>query len=61
MPWAITCWRFAMELSCLAVQWQVLAVLLSTVYTPMWIENMVAGRGWIAIALVVLLHGNQRV
>ncbi|MEG2565311.1 MAG: ABC transporter permease, partial [Acinetobacter sp.] len=25
----------------------------STVYTPMWIENMVAGRGWIAIALVV--------
>ena len=26
---------------------------LSTVYTPMWIENMVAGRGWIAIALVV--------
>lgn len=33
---------------------------LSTVYTPMWIENMVAGRGWIAIALVVLLHGNQR-
>lgn len=26
---------------------------LSTVYTPMWIENMVGGRGWIAIALVV--------
>ncbi|UCE32689.1 MAG: ABC transporter permease [Burkholderiales bacterium] len=26
---------------------------LSTVYTPMWAENMVAGRGWIALALVV--------
>jgi len=27
---------------------------LSLVYTPMWTENMVAGRGWIALALVVL-------
>ncbi|WP_035059689.1 ABC transporter permease [Andreprevotia chitinilytica] len=26
---------------------------LSTVYTPLWVQNMVAGRGWIAIALVV--------
>jgi simple sugar transport system permease protein len=26
---------------------------LSLVYTPMWTENMVAGRGWIALALVV--------
>ncbi len=26
---------------------------LSLAYTPMWIENMIAGRGWIAIALVV--------
>jgi simple sugar transport system permease protein len=26
---------------------------LSLAYTPMWIENMVAGRGWIALALVV--------
>ena len=26
---------------------------LSLVYTPMWAENMTAGRGWIAIALVV--------
>jgi simple sugar transport system permease protein len=24
---------------------------LSTVYTPMWVEGMVAGRGWIALAL----------
>ncbi len=23
------------------------------IYTPMWVEGMVAGRGWIAIALVV--------
>jgi len=26
---------------------------LSLVYTPQWVENMVAGRGWIALALVV--------
>ncbi len=26
---------------------------LSIAYTPMWIENMTAGRGWIALALVV--------
>ena len=26
---------------------------ISTVYTPLWVENMVAGRGWIALALVV--------
>jgi simple sugar transport system permease protein len=26
---------------------------LSVVYTPLWAENMVAGRGWIALALVV--------
>ena len=26
---------------------------LSVAYTPMWIENMTAGRGWIALALVV--------
>lgn len=26
---------------------------LSTVYTPLWVENMTAGRGWIAVALVV--------
>jgi simple sugar transport system permease protein len=26
---------------------------LSTVYTPLWVEGMTAGRGWIALALVV--------
>ncbi len=26
---------------------------LSLAYTPMWVENMVAGKGWIAIALVI--------
>jgi simple sugar transport system permease protein len=28
---------------------------LSVFYTPMWVEGMVAGRGWIAIALVVFV------
>lgn len=35
------------------MQLQVSVVHLLTVYTSMWIENMVAARGWIAIALVV--------
>jgi general nucleoside transport system permease protein len=26
---------------------------LSTVYTPLWVQNMSAGRGWIAVALVL--------
>jgi ABC-type uncharacterized transport system permease subunit len=26
---------------------------LSTIYTPLWVEGMVAGRGWIALALTV--------
>jgi general nucleoside transport system permease protein len=26
---------------------------MSVVYTPLWVENMTAGRGWIALALVV--------
>ena len=26
---------------------------LSIIYTPLWVENMVAGRGWVAVALVV--------
>jgi simple sugar transport system permease protein len=26
---------------------------LSVVYTPLWVEGMVAGRGWIALALTV--------
>jgi ABC-type uncharacterized transport system permease subunit len=25
----------------------------ATVYTPLWAEGMIAGRGWIAVALVV--------
>lgn len=31
---------------------------LSLAYTPTWIENMVAGRGWIALALVVFSGWN---
>jgi len=31
---------------------------LSLAYTPMWIENMTAGRGWIAIALVIFATWN---
>lgn len=31
---------------------------LSMIYTPQWIENMTAGRGWIALALVVFSTWN---
>jgi len=31
---------------------------LSTIYTPMWIEGLSAGRGWICIALVILASWN---
>lgn len=31
---------------------------LSTVYTPVWIEGLSAGRGWICIALVILASWN---
>jgi general nucleoside transport system permease protein len=31
---------------------------LSLVYTPLWIEHMSAGRGWIAIALVIFARWN---
>jgi len=34
---------------------------LSLAYTPMWIENMVAGRGWVAIALVIFSMWNPMV
>ncbi|HLI13972.1 MAG TPA: ABC transporter permease [Alphaproteobacteria bacterium] len=33
---------------------------LSLVYTPMWAENMTAGRGWIALALVVFATWKPR-
>lgn len=33
---------------------------LSLAYTPMWIENMVAGRGWVAIALVIFSMWNPK-
>ena len=32
---------------------QGLAVPISLFYAPCWIENMTAGRGWIALALVI--------
>jgi len=35
-------------------------VYLSLAYTPMWIENMVAGRGWVAIALVIFSMWNPK-
>ncbi|WP_245872361.1 hypothetical protein [Brucella pituitosa] len=28
-------------------------VYLSVAYTPLWVENMTSGKGWIALALVV--------
>lgn len=45
-------WRFMATLfggACAGVA----GAYLSLAYTPMWIENMTAGRGWIALALVV--------
>ncbi|WP_112323979.1 ABC transporter permease [Oceanibium sediminis] len=33
---------------------------LSLVYTPLWVENMTAGRGWIALALVVFAAWRPR-
>jgi len=32
----------------------------SLVYTPFWTENMIAGRGWIAIALVIFASWDPR-
>jgi general nucleoside transport system permease protein len=34
---------------------------LSLAYTPMWIENMVSGRGWVAIALVIFSKWNPMI
>ena len=34
---------------------------LSVYYTPLWVEGMIAGRGWIALALVVFLLAAVRV
>jgi simple sugar transport system permease protein len=33
---------------------------LSLVYTPLWIESMTAGRGWIAVALVIFSNWDVR-
>ena len=39
---------------CSAARWRASAApILSRVYTPLWVEGMTAGRGWIALALVV--------
>ncbi len=32
---------------------------LSLAYTPFWVENMTAGRGWIAVALVIFAQWNS--
>ncbi|MCD8492936.1 MAG: ABC transporter permease, partial [Geovibrio sp.] len=32
---------------------------LSLAYTPFWVENMTAGRGWIAVALVIFSQWNS--
>ena len=36
-----------------AFVWNFAFAFLSVFYTPLWVEGMVAGRGWIALALVV--------
>ncbi len=32
---------------------------ISLAYTPFWVENMTAGRGWIAVALVIFAQWNS--
>jgi len=45
----MVCWAFACSRSCSAAR----GAYLSLAYTPFWVKGMTAGRGWIALALVV--------
>ena len=52
MRWAIRCGASGLlAVMCGGALCGVAGAYISVVYTPLWVEGMVAGKGWIALAL----------
>ena len=47
------CWKIRYGAVALGYDGGFAGAYASTVYTPLWADGMIAGRGWIAVALVV--------